>query len=119
MATENLDSIGSDIAAGAPLPDSQAKKEQKELFGEDKRAEEKKDAIHVLFLCAIRVITGVVLVLFVVRMMQSVLPECCCWLSTEQKKSIDDFIFHGAIGGILVGSVKQILSSHIPKQDSN
>ena len=119
MGTDNLERVGSDISTGAPLPDADARKEQKDLFGDQKRVEEKKDAIHKIFLFAIRVITGVVLVLFVCRMMQSILPEKYCWLNEDQKKSIDDFIFHGAIGGLLVGSIKQILSSHILVKQSD
>ena len=57
----------------------------------------------------------VVMVVFVIRMVHFILPKELCWLSEEQIKAIDNFVAHGTVGGILVGSIKQILSAHLPK----
>ena len=94
-----------------------ARLEKKHLFGREFiRSEEKKDEIHRLFIYIVRTMVVVVGVVFVVRMLHFILPKDCCWLSDEQLKAIDNFVAHGAVGGILVGSTKQILSSHIPKK---
>lgn len=111
--------IGSELPkSGVGVSDEQAQKEKKALFGDDKRSEAKKDAIHNVFIVAVYVVIMVVLVLFAVRMLQCILPKGYCWLTEEQNKYIEDFIFHGTVGGLLVTTAKQMVSSNAPSKKS-
>ncbi len=113
MVEQNLSNIGSDIPGNLAPKDANARREEKSLYGDDKRAHQKKQAIHYLFIVAIFVLVIVVLGLFVCRALQSVLPSGYCWLTTEQIKYVDDFVAHGALGGLLVGFGKKIADDHI------
>lgn len=99
----DLDKIGSEIATpSAPLPDKLAKQEAKEKFsGDAKRAEETKQALHCGMVYFIRIAAILVIIIFSVRMVYYVLPLRYQWLSDEQVKGMDDFLFHGILGGIV------------------
>lgn len=102
MGIENLDKIGSEIpSAKEPLPDGLAKQEEKKFSGDRRRAEETKQAVHVLIIWFIRIAAVIVTAIFGVRMVFYVLPSEWRWLTDDQIKSVDDFLFHGIIGGIV------------------
>ena len=108
MGIENLDKVGSEISAAANLPDELARQELKTKFsGDDRRAEETKQAFHLGTIWFIRTAAVIVTIIFAVRMMYFVLPTKYRWLSDEQIKSMDEFLFHGTVGGILVAYVKK------------
>jgi hypothetical protein len=97
-----LDKIGSDISPGGePLPDGLAKLEEKKFIGDKRRAEEAKQAVHWAIIWFIRVAAIIVIIIFAVRMVFYVLPTSWRWLTDEQVKSMDDFLFHGIVGGIV------------------
>jgi hypothetical protein len=102
---EKLDQIGSDVAMGRP--DDLSRQEESKFSADATRYDEKKQVIHVAFIWFIRVAAFVMIIVFVVRMVHFILPEKYCWLSAEQIQGLDKFLFSGALGGLVVGSIKQ------------
>lgn len=117
MATENLDRIGSEISDDSHLSEREAKKERKELFGDDKREEQKKEILHKAFLVFIIVISLLITVIVGVRLLHFVMPDTYCWLTAERIQNLDKFFFSGTIGGIVTTFIKKCLSTPSGKED--
>jgi hypothetical protein len=99
------------------LPDDLARQELKTKFsGDERRAEETKQALHWGIICFVRTAAVIVTVIFAVRMAYFVLPSGCRWLTDEQVRNMDDFLFHGTIGGILGMYLKKSLQSSRDKE---
>jgi len=115
VAIEGLDKVGSEIPAGT-VSDRQAQ-EEKKRFGDQKRSEGKKQAVHNLFVIILWFITLTVLAIVGSRLSQLFLPEKWCWLSQEQDHAIDELIVHGTLGGIVVAILKQIIAGRVPSDE--
>lgn len=111
------------IGAGEPPPpqvhpDHTAKQEGKELFGDPKRHEELKQAIHEGVILVLQVAFIAMVVVLLIRVLHFVLPENNAsnaggwrphgWLTDPQLASIDKFLFSGTLGALVsryLGSV--------------
>ena len=112
MGIDNLDKIGSEIQAEQGLSDNLAKQElQKKFSGDDKRSEETKQAIHCGIIWFIRVAAIIVTIVFIVRMAYFVIPTSWRWLQPDEVKALDEFLFHGMIGGILGAYLKKSIKA--------
>ena len=102
MDIDPLDKIGSDVPSGGEqLPDGLAKQEERKFSGDKRRAEEAKQVVHWAIIWFIRVAAIIVIIIFAARMIFYILPTSRRWLTDEQVKSLDDFLFHGIVGGIV------------------
>ena len=68
----------------------------------------KKWHIHTILIISIWAMFIIVGVVFIIRAVHFVLPECLCWLNAEKLQNIDKFLFSGAFGGILLKYAKYI-----------
>lgn len=116
MGIENLEKVGSDIPdRKSPPPDELAKQElQKQFCGDDRRNEEAKQAFHGAFIWFVRVSAFIVIIIFAVRMACFVLPTKWQWVSEDQIKGIDAFLFHGTVGGIIVAYLRRSIPGSKP-----
>ena len=113
----SLDLVGSDVPSGIAT-DQGSKKEQK-LFGEPKRREELRQAVHIALVIALRVAVVLFIVVFAVRVLHFILPENNAanagkwvphgWLSEAQLGAIDKFAF-GALGTVVAQFVRNMIS---------
>ena len=108
VATKDSEKIGSDIPSSeSPALETEARKEQLLLFGDKQRQEEKKQVVHDAFIRFVQIAAYVMIGVFIVRMLHFVFPANWCWLTPEQISSLDKFLFSGALGGLVVGFIKQ------------
>lgn len=111
MGTRDLERVGSDLPSNVPLSDTEARKEQNDLFGDDLRHEQKKQVLHTAFLWFIRVAAFILIIAFVIRMSHFLLPTKWCWLTEEQLQGLDKFLFSGTLGGLVVAFIKPAFPS--------
>lgn len=101
MGIESLDRVTTDAA-----PDPLAKREEKSFS----RWESKQQAFHYGFLTIFWVGVGIITIVFVARALHWVLPAGYCWMTEEQIKAVEGFLFHGLIGGFIATIGKKFLS---------
>lgn len=104
----DLTSIGSDLPENFSA-DSSAGREQRKVFSDERRSEERKQTFHHVFVCFVRIAAYSFFVVFIARMLHFVLPTCWAWLSDEQIHAIDKSLFSGAIGGLIVKHLKDVV----------
>lgn len=112
-----LHKIGAELPNHGRLPsDEKARRETKELFGDERRNETAKQHLHKIFILFIWFAGFAFIALFVVRMWHFGAPESLCWLKDDRIQNIDKSLFSGAIGGLIMNHIRQTLPGK-PKSD--
>lgn len=122
IPTERLPFIGSNEAPADSQEDLAAKKETRELFGDELREEQVKGVVHSCVIGTIWIIAGTFIVCFVVRSLHLILPEpeslrtasVSCWtphgwLSATQLQAMDKFFASGVFGALVSLYAKKVL----------
>jgi hypothetical protein len=106
-----LDSIGKE--ASAPSLVKVDKQEKKALFGDDRRDEEKKDALHGAFIWLLRAGILVFSILILIRVFILVAPDKWVWLTDARVHQLDTFL-GGAVSGFAARYAKGVLPKSKP-----
>ena len=99
--------------------DQESRDEKKQLFGEPKRREELRQAVHIALVIALRVAVVLFVIVFAVRVLHFILPENNAanagkwvphgWLTDSQVGAIDKFAF-GALGTVVAQFIRNMIS---------
>jgi hypothetical protein len=114
----NLDLAGLDAPPGIS-DDRQARKEEKQLFGDWRRREELRETVHAALVLSLRVALLFFLAVFAVRVLHFILPENNAvnagtwlphgWLTEVQLGAIDKFAT-GALGIIVAQFARRFIA---------
>lgn len=124
MAGVNLESIDKkkievpNLEAHFDLSETspQAKREVKDLYGDEARSEDLKSTLHWGVTLVIRILVYVAAFVVAVRALHLILPASCApgallchWLSPAQLRDIDGLLLSGMLGAVVNGYIRGTL----------
>lgn len=89
-----------------------ARSEERVIGGDEKRTESLKQTIHGAVVWMVRVAAFVGLLVFIARMWHLISPDCWSWLDTDRIHKIDQLLFSGALGGLIVKYLEQAVPTN-------
>jgi len=84
-----------------------ARDEERVFGGDEKRTETLKQTIHAAVVWMVRVAAIAGLLVFLARIWHLISPDFMSWLSPDRIQKIDQLLFSGAIGGLIVKYLEQ------------
>lgn len=111
-----LESVQAEPIQPGGAEDSQALKENADLFGDQSRTEALKIEMHRWVIWAVRAAALVFLVILIVRGLHMVLPDYCRWLDEKSLQGIDHMLASGFVGGLISRYAKQATGEPSPRR---